>query len=158
MKETKYFRVSDREYCHISDDTIFIFNSKTPTRIPLEEELSNAWGVSSILNYIVFVLLLLYTSMSLSTYGMAFFANPVNYGGLVLLFLSLVRMKRGFQTSSTPTILRNKIRSAYLKTPKFSYPRLVIYFDGAEGKILQRTIRILYKKEAEPVLKETGVL
>ncbi|MGZ4056853.1 MAG: hypothetical protein ACXVPU_12410 [Bacteroidia bacterium] len=158
MKPTKYFRVSDKEYCHITDDAVFIFNSKVPTRIPLEEELSNAWGISSILNYIVFVFLLLYTSMSLNSYGMNFFIRPINYGGILLLFLSLVRIKKGFQTSSTPTILRSKIRSVYLKSPKFSFPRLVIYFDGPEGKILSRTIRIMYKKEAIPVLEETGLL
>lgn len=158
MKETKYFRVSDKEYCHISDDIIFIFNSKEPTRIPLEEELSNAWGISSILNYILFVFLLIYTSASLNGYGMNFFKNPINYGGLILLFISFIRIKEGFQSSSTPTILRKKIRSVYLKSPRFSYPRLVIYFDGADGKILRRTIRILYKKEAEPVLKETGMV
>lgn len=158
MKPTKYFRVSDNEYCHISDDTIFIFNTKEPTRIPLEDELGNAWGISSVLNYIVFALLLIYTSASLNGYGMNFFKNPINYGGILLLFLSFIRIKDGFQTSSTPTILRNKIKSVYLKSPKFSYPRLIIYFDGPEGKILKRTIRILYKKEAEPVLKEVGLV
>jgi hypothetical protein len=156
--QTKYFRVSSREYCHISDDTVFIFNSKEPTRIPLEEELSNAWGISSILNYIVFAFLLIYTSISLSSYGMNFFSNPINYGGIVLLFLSFIRIQKGFQTSSTPTIPRNKIKSVYLKTPMFSFPRLVIYFEGVDGKVLSRTISILYKKEAVPVLEEMGLI
>ena len=156
--QTKYFRVSDNEYCHISDDSIFIFNSKAPTRIPLEEELSNAWGISSILNYIVFAFLIIYTSFSLTNYGSDFFMHPENYGGLLLLFLSFIRIKKGFQTSSTPTITRSKIKSVYLKCPKFSFPRLVIYFEGPEGKVLKRTISILFKKEAIPVLEETGLL
>ena len=156
--QTKYFRVSDKEYCHITDDLIFIFNTKEPTRIPLEEELSNAWGISSVLNYIVFALLLIYSSVAINSYGMNFFKEPVNYGEILLLFLSFIRIKKGFQSSSTPTIQRSKIRSVYLRSPKFSFPRLVIYFDSLEGKVLSRTIRIMYKKEALPVLKETGLV
>ena len=124
----------------------------------MEEELSNAWGISSVLNYIVFVLLLIYTSIALSAYGMNFFKNPINYGGILLLFLCFIRIKKGFQTSSTPTIQRSKIRSVYMKSPKFSFPRMVIYFDSLEGKVLSRTIRIMYKKEALPVLKEMGLV
>ena len=56
--QTKYFRTTTGEYCHISNDTVFIFNTKEPSRIPLEHELSNAWSVKSIMNYILFVLLL----------------------------------------------------------------------------------------------------
>jgi hypothetical protein len=74
------------------------------------------------------------------------------------LFLSFKRIQDGFNSSRTPTISRNKIKSVYFKTPKFSYPRLVIYFEGPEGKILKRTISVLYKQEALPVLKETGLL
>ena len=156
--QTKYFRVNTREYCHITDDTLFIFNSKVPTRIPLEHELSDAWSIKSILNYIVFAFLLLYTLLSLSRYGAHFFWKPMNYGGLILLFLSFVRMKDGFVSSNTPTIQRSKIRSVYFKTPRFSYQRLVIYFEGPEGKVLRRTFSVLYKKEALPVLKETGLI
>lgn len=158
MKPTKYFRTTTNEYCHISDDTVFIFNTKEPTRIPLEHELSNAWGVKSILNYIFFAFMLMYTMFSVSYYGANFFKEPLNYGALLLLFLSFVKIKEGFISSSTPNIPRSKIKSIHFKTPKFSYPRLVIYFDGPEGKILRRSISIKYKKEAEQVLKEVGLV
>lgn len=156
--QTKYFRTTTAEYCHISNDTIFIFNSKEPSRIPLEHELGNAWSVKSILNYITFALLLLYTMFSVSYYGGNFFMEPINYGAVLLFFLSFIRMKEGFMSSNTPTIKRNKIRSAYFKTPKFSFPRLVIYFEGPEGKVLRRTISVKYKQEALPVLQETGLI
>jgi hypothetical protein len=156
--ETKYFRTSKKEYCHITDDTIFIYNSKEPIRIPLEHELTDAWGIKSILNYIFFAFILTYTLFSVSHYGSAFFKEPVNYGGLLLLFLSFIKIKDGLVNSKTPTITRNKIKSVYLKTPKFSYPRLLIYFEGPEGKIVRRTISILYRKEAEPILKEIGLI
>lgn len=155
--QTSYFRVSKKEFCHITDDTIFIFNSKTPTRIPLEHELGEGWGITSVLNYILFFFLFAYTAMSITYYGMNFFKEVINYGGLLLLFLSFKRIQDGFHSSSTPTISRNKIRTVYLKSPKFSFPRLVIYFEGPEGKVLRRTISILYKKEAIPVLESTGV-
>jgi|GEM_PF-1657798 len=158
IMQTKFFRINDKEYCHISDEAIFIFNSKEPTRIPLEDELGNAWGISSILNYIVFVLLLFYTSSSLGKYSMSFFKYPINYGGLLLLFMSLIKIKEGFQTSSSPTIPRKKVRSVYLKSPKFSYPSVAIYFDGPEGKILRRNIRVSNKKEALLILQETGLI
>jgi hypothetical protein len=158
MKPTKYFRTTTNEFCHINDDTIFIFNTKEPTRIPLEDELSNAWGVKSILNYIFFVLLLAYTMFSVSYYGGNFFREPVNYGALILLFMMLIRMKEGFISSNTPSIQRNKIKNVLFKTPRFSYPKLVIYYENPEGKILRRTITVKYKQEALPVLKETGVL
>ena len=158
MKPTKYFRTTTDEYCHISDDTVFIFNTKEPTRIPLEHELSNAWGVKSILNYIFFAFILMYTMFSVSYYGANFFMQPLNYGALLLLFLSFIKIKEGFISSNTPTIPRSKIKSVYLKTPKFSYPRLVIYFDGPEGKVLRRSISVKYKQEAEQVLKEVGLM
>lgn len=156
--QTKYFRTTTNEYCHISNDTVFIFNTKEPTRIPLEHELGNAWGIKSVLNYIFFAFILIYTMFSVSYYGADFFKEPFNYGALVLLFLSLIRMKENFNSSSTPTIPRSKIRNVLFKTPRFSYPRLVIYFDGPEGKVLRRTISVKYPKEALPVLKETGLI
>jgi hypothetical protein len=128
--QTKYFRINKQEYCHITDDTIFIFSSKEPNRIPPEHELSDAWGIISMLNYILFAMLLIYVSVSVSAYGIIFFKNPINYGGLFLLFISFIRVKDGFNRSSTPMILRSKIKSVYLKSPKFSFPRLVIYFVG----------------------------
>jgi hypothetical protein len=156
--QTKYFRTSKKEYCHITDETIFIFNSKEPTWIPLEYELGEGWGIVSVLNYIVFTFLFLYIALSITNCGIDFFKHPINYGGVFLLFISFVRVKNGFITSRTPTITRSKIRSVYFKTPKFSYPRFVIYFEGPEGKVLRRTISVLYKKEALPVLKETGLV
>ena len=156
--QTKYFRASNKEYCHITDDTIFIFNAKEPTRIPLEHDLGEGWGIVSILNYILFTFLFVYVAGSASYYGIAFLKNPINYGALFLLFISFMRVKEGFVSSSTPAISRDKIKSVYFKTPKFSYPRLVIYFKGPEGKVLRRTISVLYKQEALPVLEETGLL
>ena len=158
MKPTKYFRTTTGEYCHISDDTVFIFNTTEPTRIPLEHEVSDAWGIKSVLNYIFFVMILFYTMISVSYYGINFFKQPLNYGALLLLFMSFVKIKEGFVSSSTPTIQRNKIKSVYLKTPMFSYTRVVIYFEGPEGKVLRRSISVKYKKEGEQVLKEVGLL
>lgn len=156
--QTKFFRTSKKEYCHITDDAVFIFNSPEPTRIPLEHDLGESWGIFSVLNYILFFFLFVYAAMSISYYGMGFFRQPVNYGGLFLLFLSFKRIQDGFNSSKTPTILRNKIRTVHFKTPKFSYPRLVIYFEGPEGKVLKRTISVLYKQEALPVLKDTALM
>lgn len=156
--ETKYFRINKKEYCHITDEVIFIFNSKTPTRIPLEHDLGEGWGVMSILNYIFFIFLFVFVAGSASYYGMNFFIQPINYGAIVLLLLSFNRVKNGFVTSRTPTVSRNKIKTVHLKSPKFSFPRLVIYFDGPEGKVLCKTIPVLYKKEAVPVLESTGLL
>ena len=112
----------------------------------------------SLLNYFLFFLLLIYIAFSTTNSGLDFFLNPINYGAIIILFYSLVRMKNGFLTSKTPTIKRSKIQTTYFKTPKFSYPRLEIYFEGPEGKILKRTIATLYSKEALPILKETGLL
>ncbi len=156
--QTKYFRVNKKEYCHITDQIIFVINSKEVSRVPLEFELGEGWGIISMLNYIVFVFLFIYTTISLSAYGANYFLQPINYGTLFLLILFLMRIKNGFVASRTPTISRNKIKSIYFKTPKFSYPRLVIYFTGPEGKVLRKTIPIRNKKEALAVLKETGVL
>jgi hypothetical protein len=156
--ETSYFRINKKEYCHITNDTIFIINSKIVTRVPLENELSEAWGIVSILNYLLFAFLFVYTAVSLTHYGINYFSQPLNYGALFLLFLSFVRMKNGFLNSSTPTIMRSRIRAVYLKTPKFSFPRLEIYFNSPEGKVLKKTIPIYNKKEAFPVLKEKRVL
>ena len=158
MIQTKYFRTSEKEYCHITDDAIFIFNTKEPTRIPLEHELGEGWAIASILNYILFTFLFVYVAGSASYYGISFFKKPINYAAVFLLFISFIRVKEGFISSKTPTIARDKIKSVYLKTPKFSYPRLVIYFTGPEGKVLRRKISVLYKQEAIPVLKETGLL
>ena len=156
--QTKYFRINKKEYCHITDDAIFIINSKEVTRIPEEHELGEGWGVLSMLNYMLFAFLFVYTAISTTYYGIAFFKQPLNYGALFLLFISFIRIKEGFISSRTPTIPRNKIKSVYFKTPRFSYPRLVIYFEGPEGKVLRKIIPILFKLEALPVLKETGVL
>ncbi|MDQ3048628.1 MAG: hypothetical protein M3R27_13850 [Bacteroidota bacterium] len=152
-----YFRINKKEYLHITDEHIFVVNSKTPGRIPLEFELSEAWGVISILNYIIFIFLFGYTVISMMYYGFDFFAHPINYGGIILLLISFRRVKEGFLSSRTPMIQRSKIRTAHLKSPKFSFPRLVIYFEGPEGKVLRRTFPILYKKEAIPVLERSGL-
>jgi hypothetical protein len=156
--QTRYFRINKKEYCHITDDTIFIINTKQPTRIPLEHELGEGWGIASILNYIFFAFIFVYTAISVSYYGIHFFKHPLNYGALFLLFISFVRVKNGFISSKTPTIKREKIRSVYFKTPRFSFPRVVIYFDGPEGKVLRKSIPVLYKKEALSVLEETGLM
>jgi len=156
--QTKYFRLNDKEYCHITDDTIFISNSKEATRIPLEYGLGEEWGIISILNYIFFAFLFVYIAFSVMYYGANFFKQPINYGALFLLFISFIRVKEGFLTSNTPTIIRNKIKSVYFKTPKFSFPRLVIYFVGPEGKVLRKTIPVLSKKEALPILQEAGLM
>ena len=157
MKPTKYFRTTTGEYCHIDDETVYIFNTKEPTRIPLEHEVSDAWGIKSVLNYIFFVMILMYTMFSVSHYGTRFFIQPLNYGALLLLFLSLIKIKEGFISSSTPSIQRSKIKAVHFKTPMFSYPRVLIYFEGPEGKILRRSISVKYKQEGLAVLKETGL-
>ena len=133
MLPTKYFRTTTGEYCHIDDDTVYIFNTKEPTRIPLEHEVSDAWGIKSVLNYIFFVMILFYT-------------------------MSLVKIKEGFISSTTPTIQRSKIKTVHFKTPMFSYPRVVIYFEGPEGKVLRRSISVKYKQEGLQVLKEAGLM
>lgn len=156
--QTKFFRVNKKEYCHITDDAVFIVNSKDVARVPLEHELDESWGVLSILNYIFFVFIFIYTALSVTYYGAYFFVHPINYGALFLLFLSFVRIKNGFNSSSTPTIKRDKIKSVYFKTPKFSYPRVVVYFEGPEGKTVRKIIPVLYKQEALPVLTETQLL
>lgn len=158
MKPTKYFRTTTDEYCHISDDTVFIFNTTAPTRIPLEHEVSDAWGIKSVLNYIFFVMILMYTMFSVSYYGINFFKQPLNYGALLLLFMSFVKIKEGFLSSTTPTIQRSKIKTVHFKTPMFSYPRVVIYFEGPEGKVLRRSISVKYKQEGLQVLRETGLM
>jgi hypothetical protein len=152
--QSSYFRVNKKEYCHITDKEIFIFNSKTPTHIPEEHSLSEAWGILSILNYIFFIFIFTYTAISITSQGVSFFKNVYDYGVLTLLGLSFIRIQKGFFSSKTPTIPLNKIRSVYFKTPTFSYPRLMIYFEGPEGKVLQRTIPILYKKEAQIVFEK----
>lgn len=158
MLPTKHFRTTTKEFCHVSDEMVFIFNSKEPTRIPLEHELGNAWAVKSIVNYIFFAFMLMYMLFSVSYYGGGFFKEPFNYGALLLLFLSFTKIKEASLSSNTPTIPRSKIKSVYLKTPRFSYPRVVIYFEGPEGKVLRRSISVKYKQEAEQVLLETGLM
>ena len=156
--QTNYFRINKKEYCHITDDTVFIIDSKEVTRVPLEFELGEEWGIMSVVNYIAFTFLFLYVAISLTHYGINFFKHPFNYGALFLLYISFTRIKNGFLSSRTPTITRSKIKSVYFKTPKFSFPRLIIYFKGPEGKVLRKIIPVLYKKEALPVLHETGLL
>ena len=152
--QSTFFRVNKREYCHITDNEIFIFNSKTPGHVPPEHELSEAWGILSVLNYLFFTFLFAYTAISITSQETAFFENIYNYGVLTLLILSFTRLQSGFLTSKTPTIPLRKIKSVYFKTPMFSFPRLVIYFEGPEGKTLQRTIPVLYKQEALLVLEQ----
>ena len=158
IMQTNYFRINKKEYCHITDDLIFIINSKEVTRVPLEFELGESWGIMSVLNYLVFAFLFVYTAISMSYYGSEFFIHPLNYGALILLLMSFARVKEGFLSSRTPTIQRKKIKTVHFKTPKFSYPRVVIYFEGPEGKVVRKTIPVLYKKEALPVLQQTGLL
>jgi len=156
--QTKYFRVNKKEYCHITEDTIFIINSKEVIRVPLEHELGEGWGIMSVLNYLLFAFLFVYTALSMNYYGFDFFLNPINYGALILLLMSFRRVKEGFLSSRTPTIQRKKIKSVYFKTPTFSFPRVIIYFEGPERKVLRKIIPVLYKQEALPGLKETRLL
>src|SRR3970040_1603130 len=113
--QTKYFRINKKEYCHITDDTVFIINSKEVTRIPLEHELGEEWGIISVFNYIIFILLFGYNAFAITYYGISFFKQPINYGAIFLLFISFIRIKQGFLSSSTPTISRSKIKSVFLK-------------------------------------------
>lgn len=156
--QTRFFRINNKEYCHINQDTLFIVNSKEVIRVPLEHELGEGWGVISILNYLIFAFLFVFTALSITYYGFDFFSHTLNYGTIILLLIFFRRVKDGFQTSRTPTIPRKKIRNVEFRTPKFSYPRLIVYFDGPEGKVLRKIIPVLYKQEALPVLKETGIL
>ena len=156
--QSTYFRVNNNEYCHITEDKIFITNSKIISRVPLEHTLSESWGIISVFNYIIFTLLLSYVAMSATILGANFFTNPIHYGALFLLFYFMVRIKNGFLTSKTPTITRSNIKSVYFKTPKFSYPRLVVYFKGPAGKTLKRIIPVLYKQEALPILQEAELI
>lgn len=152
--QSRYFRASPKEYCHITDKEIFIFSSKTPNHIPAEHELSEAWGIISILNYLFFIFIFAYTTISITSQEINFFKNIYNYGVLILLALSFMRIQKGFITSKTPTIPLKKIKLTYFKIPLFSYPRLVVYFEGPEGKTLRRIIPVLYKQEALPILEE----
>ncbi len=156
--QVNYFRINKKEYCHITEDKLFIINSKEVKRIPLEHDLSEAWGIVSVLNYLVFAFLFAYISISASNYGVDFFKEPINYGGILLLLLSFIRIKNGFLSSNTPCISRNKIKNVYFKTPWYSFPQLVIYFEGPEGKLLRRIIPILNKQEALLVLTDAGLL
>jgi hypothetical protein len=156
--EKTYFRINKKEYCHINDEYIYIVNTDKPTRVPLAHELGEGWGIGSILNIITFVFLFVYVAMSVSYYGAAFLKEPLNYGAILLLIIFAVRIKEGFLSSRTPMIERRNIRNVILKSPRFSYPRLLIYFVGPEGKVLRRRIPILYKQEALPVLRAAGLL
>lgn len=156
--EKSYFRVNKKEYCHINDEFIFIVNTNEPTRIPTAHHLGEGWGIRSVLNYIIFALLFAYTGLTITAYGSNFFIAPVNYGALLLLFYFLAKIREGFVSSRTPTIDRKLIKRVLVKTPWYSYPRVVVYFMGPEGKLLRRVIRILYPKEALPVLKAKGLV
>jgi hypothetical protein len=158
MMQTRFFRVNKKEYCHISDDAVFIINSKVVSRVPLEHELGEGWGVISIFNYLIFGFLFVYTALSITQYQFDFFIHPINYGAIILLLIFFSRVKKGFQSSRTPMIPRNKIKNVHFKTPKFSYPRLVVYFDGPEGKVVRKIIPVLYKQEAIPVIRESGLM
>lgn len=156
--ETHFFRINKKEYCHISKEQVFIISGTEVKRIPEEHELGDAWSVSSILNYIFFLFMLVYVGFTVTVYGELFFSHIYNYGVLLLLLMSFVRVKSGFETSSTATISRHRIKTVHLKTPMFSFPRLDIYFNGHEGKVLKKTIPVLYTQEAIPVLKSTGLM
>ncbi len=156
--QTRFFRINRKEYCHINDDTLFIINSKEVVRIPLEHHLGEGWGIISVLNYLVFAFLFVYTALTITYYKFDFFLHPINYGAIILLLIAFKRVKEGFLTSRTPTIPRHKIKNVLFRTPRFSYPRLIIYFDGPEGKVLKKIIPVLYKQEALPVLKEAGLI
>jgi hypothetical protein len=158
IMEKTYFRINKKEYCHINDEYIFIVNKQSPDRVPLAHELGEGWGVINILNIIFFVLLFTYTGMAISYYGISFFREIWNYAALFLLIVFLVRIKESYLSSRTPTISRRKILNVVLKKPRFSFPHINIYFEGPEGKTLRRRIPILYLKEAEPVLRHTGLL
>jgi hypothetical protein len=158
MMQTRFFRINKKEYCHISDDAVFIINSKVVSRVPLEHELGESWGVISIFNYLIFGFLFVYTALSITQYQFDFFVHPVNYGAIILLLIFFSRVKAGFQNSRTPMIPRNKIKNVHFKTPKFSYPHLVIYFNGPEGKVVKKIIPVLYKQEAIPVIRESGLM
>lgn len=156
--QTNCFRVNKNEYCHITDDLIFINSGKDDKRIPPPHELSEAWGIASVFNYIFFVFLLGFIGIETTIRGNSFFMNPINYGAVFLLFMSLRRIQQGLVTSKTSTIGRNKIKSVSIKTPMFSFPRVEIYFDGPEGKVLRRSIPILYKKEAHAAMEAAGLV
>lgn len=156
--QTHFFRINKKEYCHITDDLVFIINSKEVSRVPLEHELDESWGVISVLNYLVFAFLFIYTAVSITYYQFDFFIYPMNYGAIILLLIAFHRVKEGFLSSKTPTIQRSTIKSVHFKTPKFSYPRLIIYFKNPQKKIVRRIIPILYKQEALPILKEKGLI
>ncbi|MFL5765275.1 MAG: hypothetical protein ACJ77K_15130 [Bacteroidia bacterium] len=158
MKPTRYFRTTTKEYCHISDDAVFIFNSKEPTRIPLEHELGDAWSVKAVINYIWFGLITLYLMFAATYYGNRFFTVWDNYPAILLLFWTFIRMRNFMVGSTTPTIQRSKITNVLFKKPAFSFAKLVIYFEGPEGKILRRIISVKYPKEAMPVLIESGLM
>ena len=158
LMKTRFFRINNKEYCHISDDTLFIINSKEVMRVPLEHHLGEGWGIISILNYLIFAFLFVYTALSITYYQLEFFMHVVNYGAVILLLIAFKRVKDGFNSSRTPAISRNKIVSVEFRTPKFSHPQLLIYFNGPEGKVLRKMIPVLYKQEALPILKETGLL
>lgn len=156
--KTRFFRINNKEYCHINEDTLFIINSKEVMRIPLEHHLGEGWGVISVLNYLIFAFLFVYTALSITFYKLEFFQHFINYGAIILLLIMFKRVKDGFQNSRTPNIPRHKIVSVEVRSPKFSHPRLLVYFNGPEGKILRKMIPILYKQEALPVLRESGLL
>jgi hypothetical protein len=158
MMQTRFFRVNKKEYCHISDDAVFIINSKVVSRVPLEHELGEGWGVISMFNYLIFGFLFVYTALAITQYQFDFFIHPINYGAIILLLIFFSRVKTGFQSSRTPMIPRTKIKNVHFKTPKFSYPRLIIYFNGPEGKVLKKIIPVLYKQEAIPVIRESGLM
>ncbi len=158
MMQTRFFRINKKEYCHISDEAVFVINSKEVSRVPLEHELDESWGVISIFNYLIFGFLFIYVAMSITYYQFDFFIHPLNYGAIFLLLIVFRRVKEGFLSSRTPMIPRRRIKNVHFKTPKFSFPRLVIYFDGPGGKVVRKIIPVLYKQEAIPVIRETGLM
>src|ERR1043166_1443074 len=154
MKPTRFFRTTTKEYCHISEDTVFIFNSAQPTRIPLEHEFGDAWSIKAVMNFIGLGLITLYLMFAAGYYGNNFFKVIDNYPAILIFFLLFIRMKNFMVGSTTPTIQRNKITNVIFKKPVFSFARILIYFEGPEGKILRRAISVKYPKEAMPVLIE----
>ncbi len=155
--QTNYFRINKKEYCHFTEDYIFITNTKTPTFIPEEHDLGESYSISSILNYIFFAFIMAYCFFAIAYYGKQFFAEPLNYAAIFLLILSMRRVQQGFNASKSPSINRSKLKNILFKTPKFSFPRLEIYFVGPNNKTLKRTISVLYKKEALNILEKENI-
>jgi hypothetical protein len=156
--QTEYFKVTKEEYCHISDEAIFLTGDEIINHMPKPHDLGEGWGVKSIVNYLLVFLLGMYILLSVGLYGLAFFIAPVSYGAMFLFVLLAYKAKDRFNKSMSPYIYRNTIKSAEIKSQLFAAPSLEIYFDGPEGKVLRRNFPILYKNNALKVLENSGIL